>query len=66
MMKTLITVLFEKLFPPKMGKVREPYAFPLICADGYDSVIDEQGSCGRAKPKQYKDAIDRIAKTGEL
>jgi hypothetical protein len=27
---------------------------------------DEQGSCGSARPKLYRDALDRIARTGGI
>lgn len=50
-MKIWIETILAKLFPPKLPRLHE-WKSP-------GTEYAEQGSCGKAQPKQYKDAIDR-------
>jgi len=43
--------LIARFFSPRLGRLHEWSAPSLSC--------DEQGSCGKAQPKKYKDAIER-------
>ncbi len=46
--------LIEMLFPPKLGFVRQ-YEFS-------GSKYVEEGACGKAQERMYRDALDRITK----
>jgi hypothetical protein len=55
-MKYALAALISFLFPPKLGLLRQPYEF-------MNDSPDEQGFCGRAQTKPFRDAIDRHWRT---
>ena len=56
---TLAERLLSALFAPQLPTVGN------VTLRGQDD-ITEQGSCGTAQPKQYRDALDRFNKTGRV
>ena len=56
---TLAERLLSALFAPQLPRV------DAIALRGQDDIA-EQGSCGTAQPKQYRDALDRFNKTGRV
>lgn len=50
--------ILSTLFPPKLPRLSE--SRPEVI------VVLEQGECGKAQRRPYRDALDRIRKTGKI
>lgn len=67
-MKRIFEWILSKLFPPKFDPIRDfnPNAYGETF-DGVHTWVNlgpEEGSCGKARPKRYRDGIHRVSTEG--
>lgn len=51
--------LLSRMFPPSFSGAIRDWDYPV------EQSLDEQGECGTAQPKKYRDGIERVLSEGE-